>query len=292
MPTHLKLSLNMKITLFFLCLLASLYIKAGNTDSLDVCKYIFTYDYITYTEDAAGTPVVDSCQWGVMVGENYTKCSEYNNIMYDEVHNRDYSMQAFHCRKLNTPTIIIDRKNGTMTILDRIVPQMYIIKDKIPSIKWKMTESDTININGYSCKKASCTYAGRKWDVWYTEQIPVPAGPWKLCGLPGMILKAEDEGTHSFTFVGLQNVECKMKFGSRLEPQEINSSKFIQKRNKIYCNKQYAKNPRYYIPEDIINNAIEMSPGIGSKKEDSQTTITKDMIIPKKVNVYKPLELK
>ena len=283
----------MKKILTILFALFTINVYSENNDSIDRCKFIVVYDFLTNTEDVDGNPVVDSCQWGVMVGEHSTKCEEFNKIMYHDARDSNYSLQEFYCRKLNTPTFVLNRVDGTMTILDRIVPQMYIIEDKIPSIEWNITEGDTINIGGYSCKKATCEYAGRQWNVWYTEQIPIPTGPWKLCGLPGMILKAEDGGTHSFRFFELHNVECNMKFWSRMEPKKIVMDKFIRKRNKIYCDKQYVKNPRYYIPEGAICNAIEMYPGIGSRKEaDAQTTITMDMIVPKKVNVYKPLELK
>ncbi len=47
-------------------------------------------------------------------------------------------------------------------------------------------------IAGYSCKNATCTYRGRKWTAWYTMEIPYSEGPWKFCGLPGLILKVED----------------------------------------------------------------------------------------------------
>jgi hypothetical protein len=40
------------------------------------------------------------------------------------------------------------------------------------------------------CKKATTNFRGRYWEAWYTEEIPIGQGPWKLCGLPGMILKA------------------------------------------------------------------------------------------------------
>ncbi|RQE01044.1 GLPGLI family protein, partial [Prevotella intermedia] len=43
---------------------------------------------------------------------------------------------------------------------------------------------------GMECKKATTNFRGRYWEVWYTEDIPISQGPWKLCGLPGMILKA------------------------------------------------------------------------------------------------------
>ena len=281
----------MKKILTILFALFTINVYSENNDSIDRCKFIVAYDFITNTEDIDGNPVVDSCQWGVMVGEHSTKCEDFNKIMYHDARDSNYSLQEFYCRKLNTPTFVLNRVDGTMTVLDRIVPQLYIIEDKIPSIDWKITDGDTLNISGFSCKKATCEYAGRQWNVWYTEQIPIPAGPWKLCGLPGMILKADDGGTHTFTFAGLRNVECNMKLWSRMDPKKIAMDKFIQKRNKVYCDKQYVRNPRFYIPEDAIKGAIEMFSGMDDAKEPN-TTIAMDMIVPKKVNVYKPLELK
>ena len=284
----------MKYCIFFLFYMLFLSVNAFNNDSIDRCKFIVAYDFITNTEDIDGNPVVDSCQWGVMVGEHSTKCEEFNKIMYFDVKEEKYSDLEFYCRKLNTPTFIVNRVDGSMTVLDRIVPQLYIIEDKIPSIDWKITDGDTLNISGFSCKKATCEYAGRQWNVWYTEQIPIPAGPWKLCGLPGMILKADDGGTHTFTFAGLRNVECNMKLWSRMDPKKIAMDKFIRNRNKVYCDKQYVRNPRFYIPEEALGGAIEMFPGVEaeSNPENAQTTIAMDMIVPKKVNAYKPLELK
>lgn len=42
-------------------------------------------------------------------------------------------------------------------------------------------------------------FRGRTWTAWYAEQIPIDAGPWKLHGLPGLILKSTDNSaTHDF----------------------------------------------------------------------------------------------
>ena len=77
-----------------------------------------------------------------------------------------------------------------------------------------------------------------------------------------------------------------------MEHQKISSSKFTAKRNKLFCNKRYIQNPRYYIPDGALEGAVEMWPG-GPKPpmEERLTTIAYDLIVPKKVNVYQPLEL-
>lgn len=73
--------------------------------------------------------------------------------------------------------------------------------------KWELLEGDTLIMN-HPCQKAVCDYHGRTWTAYYAIDIPISDGPWKLCGLPGLILKAYDS-TDSFSFncVGIyQNV--------------------------------------------------------------------------------------
>ena len=41
------------------------------------------------------------------------------------------------------------------------------------------------------CKKATTNFRGRYWEVWYTEDIPISQGPWKLCGIARYDIKGE-----------------------------------------------------------------------------------------------------
>ena len=55
------------------------------------------------------------------------------------------------------------------------------------------------------------------------------------------------------------------------------------------------QNPRYYIPDGTYDhlNIIEMwAGGPEPPAEDKISVVATDMIIPKKVNKYQPLELK
>ena len=71
--------------------------------------------------------------------------------------------------------------------------------DKINGLfEWQLLEGDTVICN-YPCKKAKTKFRGRTWTVWYTPLLPYSDGPWKFCGLPGLVLEAhEAEGKLAF----------------------------------------------------------------------------------------------
>ena len=96
---------------------------------------------------------------------------------------------------------------GQMTITDRISSQGYCYVDSLHAQTWTMGDS-TREVLGYTCQQATADFRGRRWTAWFTTDIPVSDGPWKLGGLPGLILKAYDEGQqHVFTAVGLERVK-------------------------------------------------------------------------------------
>ena len=73
-------------------------------------------------------------------------------------------------------------------------------KEPLSRPEWEINDSLTVVKGGYPCHPATTTYLGRQWTVWYTPEIPSPAGPWKLWGLPGLIVEAtESEGIFSFS---------------------------------------------------------------------------------------------
>ena len=66
--------------------------------------------------------------------------------------------------------------------------------ESIPQQSWIIT-FDTQELLGYTCQKATCHFRGRNYVAWFAPDIPVRQGPWKLGGLPGLILKAHDADT-------------------------------------------------------------------------------------------------
>ena len=73
------------------------------------------------------------------------------------------------------------------------------VRDKIDGLfEWQFLDGDTV-ICDYPCKKSKADFRGRCWTVWYTPLLPYSDGPWKFCGLPGLVLEAyEAEGKLAF----------------------------------------------------------------------------------------------
>lgn len=61
-----------------------------------------------------------------------------------------------------------------------------------PHQDWEITDS-TKNILNIECTKAICNFRGREWTAWFAKSIEIKDGPWKLGGLPGLILEAYDK---------------------------------------------------------------------------------------------------
>src|SRR5580658_9181420 len=67
----------------------------------------------------------------------------------------------------------------------------YLIEGPMPSIDWKIG-GDTATFGGLHCQKATGHFGGRDYIVWFCPDLPVHSGPWKLNGLPGLIVDAQD----------------------------------------------------------------------------------------------------
>lgn len=67
----------------------------------------------------------------------------------------------------------------------------YTIETALPKINWRLKPEKKL-IGKDTCQRALGKYAGREYEVWFAPGLPFSDGPWKLNGLPGLILEAKD----------------------------------------------------------------------------------------------------
>lgn len=89
------------------------------------------------------------------------------------------------------PWTMYNHKKKELLFFETISTNIFFVEDTYNDLKWDVKE-ETREISGYSCLKAITNFRGREWEVWFAPEIPVPYGPWKLHGLPGLILEAKD----------------------------------------------------------------------------------------------------
>ncbi len=144
------------------------------------------------------------------MGESLSKCYNRNLYLYDSSYTKSEKLGRTSypiARGVHFPEEVLKHFQESNLMVNHRMPDkiIYQYEERIPDWRWKLCE-ETCEILGYFCRKAQCAFRGRQWTAWYTEQISISDGPWKFCGLPGLILKVEDEkGHYSFTCESIQN---------------------------------------------------------------------------------------
>ena len=99
----------------------------------------------------------------------------------------------------------------------------YIVKENI-ELKWKL-ENIFSRVLNYDVQKATTEYGGRKWNAWFTKEIPIQDGPYKFKNLPGLIVKIEDiHKNHIFELVGIKNNTSEFTYPNMKYYKELNVS--------------------------------------------------------------------
>lgn len=129
---------------------------------------------------------------------------------------------------------------------DYILQDKVSYKDETPLV-WNIS-SEKAKIGAYDTQKATTSFGGRNWTAWFTTELPFQDGPYKFKGLPGLIVKVEDDAkNYSWELKGNKKIadynpesysEKLMKqFGQGRNNLEVDREKF----EKMYA--AYKKDP-------------------------------------------------
>ena len=196
-------------------LTAKAQMRSGvDTLTLDQVKYRITYDAKQVNDTTEIPYIYRKAQMRLDIGSNITHFYNQSKEQWEQqVLQMILSGGVIDLRKAE-PVKCMDfeflknyPKNGQTLFQDSWVLTTYhcIEKDETPD--WQLIPDSTTTIIGYHCQLAKTNFKGRTWYAWYAEDIPLPEGPWKLIGLPGLTLKAYDENKeYSFTAIGMSTL--------------------------------------------------------------------------------------
>ena len=211
--------------IFFLCIshfafaqipkgeIANRIVKwTAKTDTIDTSNFECIYQLNVTDPIKAETRQ----SYGILIsGSRYSMFKDYNCYRLDSVINTmdktkitylEYSKLSGKYRNETTDIILRDRQNAEITFYGRVFIDKYKYKEPQPDFNWQLSD-ETKTVCGTLCHKATCSFRGRDWTVWYSD-IPVSEGPWKFGGLPGLILEAEDSTKEiMFTALSLRKMQ-------------------------------------------------------------------------------------
>lgn len=238
-----------KITCLTILCVISLLGYSQTKDSVTYTMLVADYDYTCHTFNPQGEDVNVEYGLTLQIAQNMA-CTMGQKRHRGE---NDKSEQLLY-----VPTTWQNYPQGKITSVETIPPYQYLTSQKMPETKWSLqAERDTIC--GRVCQKATGTYGGRAWTVWFAESLPTRFGPWMLNGLPGLIMRAvSDDETHRFECSNVEAVKEAITYSVPEDAVKCTRGKFVKLRNQIFCNPNYVSNPTYYIKAAELENVIVM----------------------------------
>jgi len=186
--------------------------SAQNPDTAQVLvHYKFTHVRDTTNRDHPYTE-----NMGLYIGKNSSAYKSYDNVLEQAEFKKQVqvAMASSPDGRIN----VNRNKKGSgaeyyefpnekkLARKEPLVMETYLINDAMPAIDWKIS-SDTATYGGLHCQKAVGHFKGRDYTAWFCPDMPLHVGPWKLNGLPGVIVEAYDAKKDvQFMFDGVEKV--------------------------------------------------------------------------------------
>lgn len=256
----------------------------GQVEMVDTARFVAVYDYECRTLDDEGVDVADRAKVVVQVGRTVTKSMPGSAYPKTDAPSIADMAAIYQESLMHIPTVWTGFPDGKTTVREFIFPHGYEGREATPEIAWTLTE-DTVSIGGFLCQQATTKFRGVEWHVWYTEEVPSSAGPWRLCGLPGLIVRATSEA-HTFSLAELKEDTTAITYEKAPDVQRMGYEKLLGYKNKTFGNRQYQKNPLYYLPDFqhyITHMEVYKNAGQGFVFANGHPLLTK-------AHVYQPLE--
>lgn len=281
----------MKQTIIILSLLAAIAVKAQVpfSQSLDksivlgAAKYHATYKlcYKNHPEDKDYKEDTRILQIGDRLVKDYSDVLHHFDSLRTEEERRGANTFSNASGNPFPYEISIDVRMKRVDVKYRLPLMSGTLhyQDTLPSFAWNFTPLQCDSILGYECQCATMHYAGRNYTAWFTTELPLPYGPYKFGGLPGLILRIQDdEMQYKWEATGFE------KSDAQIMAYDYENEKRCSPNEAAKAIERYFKSPYTFLSASMGGARIMVKGQDGKFRNSSEVD---ENVIP-----YKPIEIK
>lgn len=250
---------------------------------VDTARYKVTYQ-LRYKNHPNDKDFMEDTRIVLIGSDRYKDCSDIL-LHFDSLHTEEERRGS---STFSNPTgnpwpleIIGNIRNKSAIIKYRlpVLAGTLCYDDSLPHLSWCFVPESNTSILDYECQEATTEFAGRKYKAWFTGELPLSYGPYKFGGLPGLILRIQDnEGQYQWECVGFE------KCTEPIMSYEYDNEKKCSAEDAAKTIARSFKSPNAFLSSAMGGVRI-MVKGTDGKFRNS--TEVEEQSIP-----YKPLEIK
>ncbi len=195
-----------------LLLLPVLFLLVGLSIHAQDIRFAYEYRFIP---DSTNIPEVKNEVMNLDVSKSGSRFYSYTKYRSDSIAEVNLERQL-----MNTGSVTVNSTKDrgvvkysvtknypeyTTWLHTAILGDKYKIPEERPMV-WKIT-AEKKKIGEWTTQRAETYFAGRSWFAWFSTDIPFQDGPYKFKGLPGLIVRIEDQTqSHVFTLQAVKNI--------------------------------------------------------------------------------------
>lgn len=147
-------------------------------------------------------------------------------------------------------TIRHNYTKNTVKDLVTVLDKSYVIEDSIQGPNWKIL-NDMKEVAGHICMNAEYedTLRMQKITAWFALDIPIPGGPERLNGLPGLILEV-DVNNGGMTIVAdkieMKKLDKELELPKKIKGKKITEADYTELIRKHVAEKKKAEEPPFW----------------------------------------------
>lgn len=284
---------NKQLMQAFLLLLLSLVFSSGvaqNSTIEDTIKYKVSYQ-LNYKPDSTNLQVSKTETFILYRGNELSIFASKGRILKDSLEMNLAAMRSgsgdINKRAKRTKTefnniIYKGFPENKLSYSYKILSDKLRYEEDLNQFNWEILP-DNKEIKGYNTQKASTSFAGRNYIAWFTPEIPIPDGPYKFNGLPGLILEISDTENH-YVYTLKSFEKLKNPVAIEVETKDFQQGEKVEVMARI---KEFKLNPFAVVER---NNSVEKTITFGFKPGEKEKLLRENREKYAKRN--NPIELK